>query len=248
MASSPDAAHIEDKGLFVRMVGVYFSPGVTFKAIHSRVSHADWLVPLILMSIVTIVSAQMTAPIIEKMTMSQMRISIEQNEEMSNAQRKKALQKVDKIQTISNVAMVVGAPAGVVVMLFLTSAVFLALVRFVLGGETTYKHVLGVNSYCSLLGIPAAIVTLPLMIAKETAFVQMGFGLLLPDSMADSYLARLLLTLNFFSVWQCALVSIGLGIVSGIPTKKAAVGVFLLFVLYALGAAALQGLAGSMWR
>ena len=143
-------------------------------------------------------------------------------------------------------AAVIGAPLGVVVGAIVIAAIFLALVRFVLGGETTYRHVLAVTCYGSLVGIPGAIVTVPLMLAKESAVVQVGLGLLLPDSMAESFLAFFLHNLSVFSVWQCALTAIGLGIVSGISTKKAAIGVFVLFILYALGSAALAGMAKGL--
>ncbi len=234
MADSPEVTHAEELGLGRRLIGVFVSPGATFESVRSRVGHADWLVPLIIMAIVVVVTVYMTAPIIQKMSLEQMKTSTGQDEEM-----------MKKMQTIGNVAALVIAPVGVVVMLFVTSLVLLALVRFILGGETTYRHVLAVNGLSMLVGIPAAIVTVPLMLAIESAFVQVGFGLLLPDSMAETFLARLLFNLNFFSIWQYALVAIGLGIVSGISTKKAAIGVFILFFLYALGGAALQGLAGG---
>ena len=234
MADSPEVGHVEEMGLGKRLIGVFVSPGATFESVRSRVGHADWLVPLILLSIVTVVTVYMAAPIIQKMSLEQMKTSMGQDEQM-----------MEKMQTIGNVVALVSAPVGVAVMLFVTSLVLLALVRFILGGETTYRHVLAVTSLSMLVGIPAAIVTVPLMLAKESVLVQVGFGLLLPDSMAETFLARLLLNLNFFSIWQYALVAIGLGIVSGISTKKAAIGVFILFFLYALGGAALQGLAGG---
>ena len=234
MADSPEAGHVEEMGPGRRLIGVFFSPGATFGSVRSRVGQTDWLVPLIIMAIVAVITVYMTAPIIQKMSMEQMKTSMGQDEQV-----------IEKMQTIGNVAALVGAPVGVAVALFVTSLVLLVLARFILGGETTYKHVLAVTSLSSLVGIPAAIVTVPLMLAKESAFVQVGFGLLLPGSMAETFLARLLFNLNFFSIWQYALVAIGLGIVSGISTKKAAIGVFVLFFLYALGGAVLQGLSGG---
>ncbi len=240
MADSTETGYVEEMGLGKRMVGVFFSPGATFESVRSRVSTSDWLVPLILIAIVTVITVYMTAPIIKKISTEQMKASIEQ---MSQDQQEKVL---EQAQTIGSVATLISAPAGIAIMLFVTSLVFLALTRFILGGETTYKHVLTVNCLSSLICIPSAIVTVPLMLAKESAFVQVGFGLLLPDSMAETFLARLLLILNFFSIWQYALVGIGLGIVSGISIRKAVVGIFVLFILYAVGSAALQGLAGSL--
>ena len=211
MADSPEVVQGEEMGLFKRMVGVFVSPGAAFEAVRARVGVADWLVPLILVMIVIGMSMYMLTPI------------------------------MDEMNAALRVSTVIGATFGIAIMLFVIAAILLGLARLVLGGETTYRHVLAVSSYSSLVNIPSAIVTVPLAIAKESIEVQVGLGLLLPDSMAESFLAYFLHALNVFSVWQCALTAIGLGIVSGISTKKAAIGVFVLFILYALGAAALQG-------
>lgn len=222
MADSPEVVQGEEMGLVKRMVGVFVSPGATFEAVRARVSVADWLVPLILVMLVSAVSMYMLTPLMDEM----------------NAALKDA---GEHAQTIGRVSTVISAIFAVAIMLFVIAAILLGLARLVLGGETTYRHVLAVSSYSSLVGIPSAIVTVPLMIAKESMEVQVGLGLLLPDSMAESFLAYFLNALSVFSVWQCALTAIGLGIVSGISTKKAAIGVFVLFILYALGSAALQG-------
>lgn len=225
MVDSPEAGQAEEMGLGRRLIGVFFSPGATFEAVRSRVSTSDWLVPLIIMAIVAAITAYLVAPIAmaqEKAKMAQAEINMED------------------MQTIGMIVGTISAPLGIALILFLISAILLVLVRFVLGGETTYKHVLAVNCLSSLVGIPATIVAVPLMFAKESVYVQVGFGLLLPDAMAETFLARLLFNLNFFSIWQYALVGIGLGIVSGISIRKAVIGVFVLLVLYAVGSAALQ--------
>ena len=225
MADSPEVGHTEEMGLGKRMVGVFVSPGATFEAVRSRVGTSDWLVPLIILAIVLGIAAYLITPI----TMAK-----------ETAKMAQAGVNIENVQTIGMISGTIGAALGVALLMFLLSAILLVLVRFILGGETTYKHVLAVNCLSSLIGIPSAIVTVPLALAKESVYVQVGFGLLLPDSMAETFLAHLLFHLNFFSIWQYALVGIGLGIVSGISTKKAVIGVFVLLVLYAVGGAALQ--------
>ena len=217
MADSP-VIYGEELGLGKRMIGVFVSPGKTFGALRSRVGHADWLVPLILMVIATVVTGYLTLSIV--------------------------MAHMEKISATGGMIAVVSAPAGVALALFLNSAIYLGIMRFVLGGETTYKHVLAVNSLSMLVGIPAAIVTVPLMLS-EGSLIQVGFGLFLPDSMTGTFLGHLLSNMGFFSIWQHVLVAIGLGIVSGISTKKTAIGVFIVFFLYALGGAAAQGLVGG---
>lgn len=46
------------------MIGVFVSPCATFGSVRSRVGHADWLVPLILMVIATVVTVYLTLSIV----------------------------------------------------------------------------------------------------------------------------------------------------------------------------------------
>ena len=66
MADSPEVGHVEEMGLGKRLIGVFCFAGATLESVRSRVGHADWLVPLILLSIVTVVTVYMAAPIIQK--------------------------------------------------------------------------------------------------------------------------------------------------------------------------------------
>ena len=215
MADSPEVIHGEELGLGKRMIGVFVSPGKTFASVRSRVGHLDWLVPLILMAIVAVITVYLTWSI----TMAHL----------------------EKISATGGMIVMVSALVSPVLGLFLNSAIFLGLVRFILSGETTYKHMLAVNSLSMLVGIPAAIVTVPLILYKGS-LIQVGLELFLPDSMTGTFLGRLLSNLGFFSIWQYGLIAIGLGIVSGISTKKAAIGVFSVFFLYALVSAGSQEL------
>ena len=215
MADSPARIYGEELGLGKRMIGVFVSPCTTFRSVRSRVGHADWLVPIILMTIVTVITVYLTLSI----TMAHL----------------------EKISATGGMIALASALVSPVLGLFLNSAIFLGIVRFILGGETTYKHMLAVNSLSMLVGIPAAIVTVPLILYKGS-LIQVGLGLFLPDSMTGTFLGHLLSNLGFFSIWQYALVAIGLGIVSGISTKKSAIGVFTVFFLYALVSAGSQEL------
>ena len=125
------------------------------------------------------------------------------------------------------------------------AAILLALTNFVLNGKITYKKTLSVVSYSALVDLPAAIVALPVVLAKGPAKVQVGLGLLLPRSMEGSYLFDFLSMINLFSIWQLGLIAIGLGIIAGIQTRRAAYGVFGLWIVYILVAAALQSLLGK---
>ena len=224
----------QETGVTGRMVGTLFSPGRTFASVNQQVEHKDWLIPLIVMAIVGMLSAYLIMPIALAGEMEAMREQIQEDEALAQALK------------VGNIASIPGAAIAAAAMLFVQAAIFLALANFILGGDGTYKKTLAVVSYSSLVGIPAAIITVPLMLIKGSVKVQVGLSLLLPGSMEGGFLFHLLSMLNLFSIWQFSLIAIGLGAVADIRTRRAAYGVFGLWIVYVLIAAAVQSLLGSM--
>ena len=78
------------------------------------------------------------------------------------------------------------------ILLFIIAGILLLIARYGLGGEVSYGQMLAVWGYSSLIGIIAIIVRTPLMLAKETAMVYTGLGMLIPDEMLKTFLGRVL--------------------------------------------------------
>ncbi len=230
-------------GVIARMVGTFISPGRTFASLNQQVGHWDWLIPLIVMAIVAMISAYIIMPITQTGARDATPEHVQKDATLSEEQQARVQESMEKAGSI---AVVVLAPIGAAASLFVQAAIFLALANFILGGSGNYKKTITVASYSTLVGIPGAIVTLPLMLAKGSLNVQVGPGLLLPTSMEGSYIYHVLTMVNLFSIWQYSLVVIGLGIIADVPTKRTACGVFGLWIVYVLIAAAVQGLFGNV--
>ena len=224
----------QETGVIGRMVGTLFSPGRTFASVNKQVEHQDWLIPLIVIAIVGMLSAYLIMPMAQTGEMEAMREQLQKDEQQA------------QVLKVGSIIGILVAAIGTVATLFIQAAIFLALANFVLGGDGTYKKTLAVVSYSSLVGIPDAIVTVPLMLIKGSMKVQVGLSLLLPGSMEGGFLFHSLSMLNLFSIWQFSLIAIGLGAVADIRTRRAAYGVFGLWIVYVLITAATQNLSGSM--
>ena len=230
-----------EPGVVQRMVRVLFSPGEVFASVERQVTHKDWVVPLIVVAIVSLISMQFLMPVILAETSDQIRARFEQNEGMSEEQIEGTLETMTKMTTITTT---VGAPVGAAVWLIIQAGLLLLLANFILGGHGTYKKVLAVTSYTSLVAIPAAIVTVPFFLAKGSIQVQIGLGLFLPASIDRGFLFHFLNSINFFSIWQYGLIAVGLGAVAGISTKRAAYGAYAVFLVFMLIAGAIRSLSG----
>lgn len=230
-------------GVIARMVGTFSSPGRSFASLNQQVEHRDWLIPLIVTAVVAMVSAFVIMPIAQTDALDAVSEYAQKDATLSDEQQAQVQESMEKVGSI---AVVVSAPIGMAASLFIQAAIFLALANLIFGGSGNYKKTLAVVSYSSLVGIPGAIVTLPLMLAKGSLNAQVGPGLLLPLSMEGSYIYNVLTMINLFSIWQYALVAIGLGMIAGVPTKRMACGVFGIWVAYVLIAAAVQGTFGNV--
>lgn len=223
-------------GLVDRMTRVFYAPGETFASLARKQSTADWLVPMIIGSILAVFIAQQIIPI-AMMASPEMRDMPAEQREM-----------VEKMMGGEEGAVMVGmvtAPISTFVMLFAAAALLLLLVKL-LGGEGTYGQMMAVYAYSSLIGILKAIVVTPLMVSKETMVIQTGLGILFSDELLQTFAGRFLSMFELFTVWQAIVASMGLAIVGKIAFGKALTGVFVVvIVLVAIGAAA-SGLSAAL--
>lgn len=233
-SSQPDLPQI---GLAGRMLRVFYAPGEAFEALSRGHSKADWLVPAVLVALVTIVTTHQVMPIAMKAGTAAME---EQLGEIPAEQR----EMMEKMQGVSQTAGLISAPIMTFVALFISSALLLLLARM-LGGETTYGQMLPVFAYGSLIGVIKSLVITPLMVSKQTVMVQTGLGLLMSDELLYTFFGRFVSMLELFTVWQAAVTAIGLSIVTGVSMGKAFTGIFALLLIVVAIAAAVAGLSST---
>jgi hypothetical protein len=238
----PGADAPQEPGVVSRMLNVLFSPGEVFQSVNRSVGAMDWLIPLVVSAIVSVIAVQFTMPIILSDSRPALEAQFDKNPNMTQEQREKAVATVAKITTISVTAFAALMVFAIAVVLAL---LFMAATNFVFGGEATFRKSLAVTSYCGLVAVPSSIVSIPLALSMGTMVVQFGPGLLLPDSLSGTFVYHLLGNLNLFMVWQGALAAIGMGIVSGTGTKRPAIVIFILLAVYVLGIAAFKTATGG---
>ena len=209
-----------------KIVGVFFSPKETFEAINRK---PDWLIPLVVIVILTLVFSMITMPITMPEQMEKQREKMEERG-MSDDQIDQAMASGEKMGKImAPVGIIVGVP---IVLLFFTLIVWFV-GNVILGGQTTFKNMFSVYTYSSLIGTFGFMLTALLMLMQKTADVHFSFALLLPVEQADTALYQFLKGLNLFSIWQYAVLAIGFAVIYKFSMKKAgwAMGVFFLVTI-----------------
>jgi hypothetical protein len=216
---------------FQRIIGVIFSPDATFASIARR---PDWVVPLVLLLLVSLAAGFIMAPHIDFGAAA--RESMEQNKNATPEQIEKAVRisgSIGKVLTyISPVLSLIG-------LLVISGVVLLAFRIF--GGEGDFKGAFSVTCYASIPTIIKSVVTLIIVMAKGgmipaqalATLVRSNLGFLV-DYKTNPMAFALLSSFDIFSVWFLALMIIGFSYVARVSKVKAAVTIISLWILVLL--------------
>jgi hypothetical protein len=231
-APAPPAPGAEpNPNSFQRIIGVLFSPDATFASIARR---PDWVVPLVLLLLVSLAAGFIMAPHIDFGAAA--RESMEQNKNATPEQIEKAVRisgSIGKVLTyISPVLSLIG-------LLVIAGVVLLAFRIF--GGEGDFKQAFSVVCYSSIPTIIKSVVTLIIIVAKGgmipaqalATLVRSNLGFLV-DYKTNPMAFALLSSFDIFSVWFLALMIIGFSYVARVSKVKAAVTIISLWVLVLL--------------
>ena len=201
----------EEMNLQTRLLRVFHDPGRSFSAIVGRESANDWLLPVLLASLVGVGAYFLTVDLVVDLESPAAR---EQMAEMSEAERE---QYVQGIQTYGWMQM----PVMMFFSLAVVSGVLLMFTRYLFDKEVSYRQMLVVKGYASMVLIPEWIVRTPLILIQETADVYTGPGVFVPAEMANSFFGKMLIGINLFDLWQIWIMGIGIAVMSRAPVKKA---------------------------
>jgi hypothetical protein len=132
-------------------------------------------------------------------------------------------------------------------------ALFVQLVgAFLLGGALRYKQSLSIVLHASMVGVLGFVLRVPLALIAKSSQVTVGPGMIFPAASAEGFgghfLSAFLSAFDVFSLWQTALIALGVSVVARVPSGKANTGIWSLFFVGALVGALIAGVFGGMAR
>jgi hypothetical protein len=231
------------QNFFNRLVGVWFSPGVTFAEIGRA---PRLLLPLLF---VMLLAGLGYFVMVERIGYENIvRKQIESAANSGFIPQDRVEETIN--QRVSGTAGTIGRYLGIVttpvfvLIVMLILAGLLKLFTLIVGAETTFKRLLAVTAYSSLaLVIIKTVLTLIILYIKDPDEIDiynpigsnLGAILVLTGAGLSKYLTALASWIDIFVIWQIALLSIGTAAVSTkMKTSTAAVFVSILFALSAL--------------
>lgn len=223
-------------GELSKIGNLFFDPAKTFRSLDLKPS---WLWAFIIVAVVALVSSQLLYPLGIKAQLE--RLSSIPNLTADQMEMIKARMTSPTNRIIS----IVATPIMVLLMFVVASGVLYFAFSILLGGNSSFKRVLGVYAYSSLVAIPSAIVTIPLAFAKGSARVSLSPALLLPAEKAEGFLGHFLSQFSFFEIWKYILVCLGLSLIYKFSKGKSFVTVAVLWIIGAVLVGAISKFAGG---
>lgn len=232
------------------IAGIVVDPGNTLTQIAGNVAvkdpanpdktrdHTKWWLPVTLAAVIAIVISLYIVPnIVMPMQAEAIRASVvERGGSPEDAEM--ALSMAAKFALPS---AVVGAAIQTFVMLFVIAGIFHLLFRMV-GGKGSFRNARAAVGYGMIIGTIGSLVKLPIMITKETMFVELGPTLFLPHLEPSHKLYKFLFTgFDLFSIWWLVVLIIGLAIGYRVSKGKAATVIVLAWLAMSALIAMLPG-------
>ncbi|HFE53521.1 MAG TPA: hypothetical protein ENK07_08755 [Bacteroidetes bacterium] len=255
-AESREQEQVYQMGLAARLANFFL--GSTSKAVGAlkeRASWQDWVIPILVTFLVTAAFGRLTKDIV----ITEVKQKIATSTKLTEEQQKMILDRIEQQQEVADkpTYLLRGYAISLVSILVVTvvvAGILMFLINVVLGGNARFIHALALASWGSwlahltqgpgtlLIGLFPAILKTPLILAKGTTDVATSLAVLLPAGMKGQFLYALATKVDLFNLWQLGVMSVGVAVLAGTSTKKAAGWVVGTWVVWAILASALAAL------
>lgn len=207
-----------------RLVAVFTSPRALFEHLAERPSWAVALLVLVLLMAVYVVATWSGAWLPEILSKMEEQGSPEQAMDMITN---------NGLVMYSTMIPVV---AGIITVVYAACVMFVG--GFLLGGRLSFRQALSVVAHAGLVGVVALPIRILLANAAQSARVTLGPGALMPVDQQEGFVLKFLATflqsLDLFSLWQTALVAIGVAVIGRVALKGSLIAMFGLFLAFSL--------------
>lgn len=219
----------KSKSVFERIIGVFVSPEPTMQDIAARPS---WLLPLLVVAIIAAVGS-----VFLKDAIVQQQIEGMQKRNMSEEQIQQALPMMEKMMTYT-------VPIFAVIMIpiwyLLIAGIGLFVGNVILGGEAKFSTLFSVTCWSGIITVLSSLVNIPVMASRQTMESATSVGAFFAAAENKTFFHHLLGQIDLFTLWWVIVLGFGIAAVYKFSTKKAMTTVFVVWAVFALGAAAFK--------
>lgn len=216
-----------------RLFNIYATPGDVFdEVVAAKPCTANWLVPMLFLCVisVTAVLVLFSQPaILQQVRDQQERVFQKQVAagKMTEAQAEQARKFMEGFgPNMMRITGSIGAVVGGFAWLFLVALVLWLLGRWAFKVDFPYLKAVEVVGLANMVACLGAIATTLLAVARGNMAMTVGPALFIRDFDPTNKIQLLLASLNVMTLWQIAVLSLGLAKLSRVSFAKAALGLY----------------------
>jgi len=213
-----------EMSLIAKIVGVFLDPKRTFTSLDRK---PDFWAPLIIIVALSLVFTTLAWPIIEESSLEMRRGALEKTD-MSQGEIDRALEIQMKAGKIPGIVSIV---ISTLVIAFIVAGALLFAGNVIMGGESSYKKMMSVYCYSSLIGLISTAIRLPMILSKKTLEIYFSPAAFFPAEMKDALAFKIAAIFDIFVIWKIILIAIGMGIVYKTKTEKPLIVVGVMYLL-----------------
>ncbi len=240
MPETGDAPEQPQMGMLARWMALFTDPRRAFASVRKN---WEWVVVVLIVSIVGLASFQIAKPIYIQ---DQLDRTQEALDRFNVPEERQAEVLAEQEQNMSNPVLQLIGPVATVIILVIVSALLFFITNVLLGGHTSFVLVMNMYALTWLITIPEAIVKVPLILSKGSTNVQLSLAVLLPADQITSFTGQILNQFGIFPLWQVILVMLGVSVLAKAPFGKSATFVGILWIIWVLISAGLAQLGINM--
>jgi hypothetical protein len=225
---STETGDLAPLGLVSRFIGVITSPKATFQRV---VAHPRWLgmLALVCMLVAVLVGGFLLTKTgqdawLDAATTSP--FSGQVNDEQYAGMQRFA----PYVGYVTVVYMLVVVP----VIYLVTSGILFLVFNIAMGGTASFKQVFTVVVHTGPIGVLAQLFTVPMNYARGKMSSATNLAVLFPNLDENTFIARLMGTIDVFLIWQLIVLAIGLAVLYRRRTQPIAMTLFVVYAVIAL--------------
>jgi hypothetical protein len=236
LASAAAPAEAAPKGLFSRIVGVFFSPRATYAAVAAR---PRWFGVLAVSCLLLSGSyfALLSTEVGKQAAFDQQTQMLESfGLKLNDQQLSRMEEGIDRARYTTPIGQLVVIP----IVLAVVAGILLGVFNAILGGDASYKQVYAILAHASVITALQALFSVPLDYVRETLSSPTSLLAVMPFIDEATFLGRLFSAIDLFQVWGTLSIAIGLGVLYKRRTAPIAISLYVVYFVIVAAVAAVR--------
>ena len=226
------------------MTGVFTEPGETFEAVKNSKKRSYWVVPTILLIVITLVASFLVIndeelySEIKTMQTDAVKKRLEESVKegkMSKEQMEQSIEQTEKFMDKSSpfflVSAILGPIFGGFIVLFFRGLVLWGVLK-AFKGTASYMLVICTLGLASMIDLISTVINTVLAIVMGKLTVNIGPALFITKETVGDSMAKFLGHFDLIAIWYLIVLGIGLGAVSNLKSSKTIPVVFVLWLIW----------------